>query len=140
MTFKEWPWRLVTFSTFDQNDEETWPYQHFDNICLFFLTIFKFLTISIFWQFWQQLTFLTTFDNLIFLTILDSFDDFWKFLEIFRQFFDYFWQFLTIFDHFWQFLTIFTMFTIFDNFGRLRIILTILTTETIKTIFDNLDN
>ena len=26
----EWPKRLVTFETFDQSDEETWPVQHFD--------------------------------------------------------------------------------------------------------------
>ena len=40
----------MTFETFDQSDEETWPDQHFDN----------------FWQFWQFstiLTFLTNFDN-----------------------------------------------------------------------------
>ena len=28
---KEWPWRLVTFETFDQSDEGTWLDQQKDN-------------------------------------------------------------------------------------------------------------
>ena len=28
---KDWPQRLVTFETFDQSDEETWPDQKKDN-------------------------------------------------------------------------------------------------------------
>ena len=31
LTYKEWPMRLLTFETFDQSDEETWPDQEKDN-------------------------------------------------------------------------------------------------------------
>ena len=30
-TFREWPYRLVTFETFDQSDERTWPDKQKDN-------------------------------------------------------------------------------------------------------------
>ncbi len=35
LTYKEEPWRLVTFETLDQIDEETWPDKHFDNFDFF---------------------------------------------------------------------------------------------------------
>ena len=47
----EWPERLVTFETFDQSDEETWPDQHFDKS---FLTILdKINNFQQFYHFWQ---------------------------------------------------------------------------------------
>ena len=76
----ERPQRLVTFETFDQSDEETWPDQHFDNF---------------FWQFWQFLTIFDIFDN--FWHSLTFFDNNWHFSTIFNNFnnfdkFRQFWQ------------------------------------------------
>ena len=41
-TYKERPKRPLTFETFDQSDEETWPYQHLDNFCHFWFFSSKF--------------------------------------------------------------------------------------------------
>ena len=93
----------MTFETFDQSDEETWPDQNFDkDFCWqfsHFLTIFN--NFDNFWEFLGVLKIFESFENCWVLTIFESFHNFWQFGQI------------------WTILTIWTFFYNLDNFHNI---------------------
>ena len=74
LTYKEEPWRLVTFETLDQIDEETWPDKHFDK--LDFVVVDNFDNFLVLFEIFHNVTTLTMLKKkkLQSFTIFDNFN------------------------------------------------------------------